>query len=176
MAKLEFINTDSKTEALPEIKNYLASEGIDFGTFALTPYAKKLGSQPLATDEERMALLATYPELESKYSTKPQYRADVVFLHPGFPYYDDLIVQFGDIHYHYENEYWYFFGGHFDFGFLATDGRKFYITVNAGEYLSVPEGKWQWLRGTSKQQMKSMRFFNCTGKIAKPVELILEVS
>jgi 1,2-dihydroxy-3-keto-5-methylthiopentene dioxygenase len=174
MAKLEYINTDVKIESFNKIAEFLAAEGIELGTFPLTPQAIQLASQTTATDEERAILLATYEDLKSKYSGKGQYRSDVVFLHPGFPHYEMLLVKFGDIHFHYENEYWYFFGGHFDFGFLGLDGRKFYVTVSAGEYLSVPEGKWQWLRGTVQQQMKAMRFFNSSGTYSLPLPLTIQ--
>ena len=176
MAKLEFINTDIKSDAIDDITQFLKSEGILFGQFELNDTALKLASQERASDEERQALLASYPELTALHASTPGFHSDVVFLHPGFPHYEMLVKQFGDIHYHYENEYWYFFGGHFDFGFLGTDGRKFYIRVDAGEYLSVQEGKWQWLRGTVHQQMKAMRFFNCTNSVAKPTNLIFERS
>lgn len=168
MAKLKLIGTDFETENLADVKKYLESENIQFGTFALTTFAKELAQQKEADEIAREKLLAEYDYIAEKYKNLADFRQDVVFLHPGFPHYPQLLKLFGDIHYHYENEYWYFFGGEYDFGFLGNDGRKFYVTVSAGEYLTVPEGKWQWLNGTVDHEMKAMRFFNCSGKMIKP--------
>lgn len=163
MGKVRFINSEKMITDRENVIKFLSSENIMFGQFELTNYALDLAKKETATDDERITLINEYQDLINKYSQMPGYRADVVFLHPGFPYYKDLIIKFGDIHYHFENEYWYFIGGHYDFCFLGSNGWKYAVTVSAGEYLSVPEGKWQWLEGTIEQQMKAIRFFNSTG-------------
>lgn len=171
MATLIILNTDFKTKNFNDIYDYLANEGIAFGEFELNSLAKKMALKDTLNDDERVDLITEHQELIKNYSKLDGYRADVICLYPEFKYLDMVLKNFKDIHYHYENEHWHYIDGSSGFGFLGMDGRKFVVEINAGEYITVPEGKWQWVIPPQDNKMKAMRFFNTTGKMPQPIEL-----
>lgn len=150
------------------ITDFLTSEGIPFGQFPLNSLDQELSAHTTLTDENRALLVASHPDIVEKYSQHNGYRQDVICLHPSLPYIDVVLEKFKDIHYHYENEHWYYIDGCSGFGFLGNNGRKFIVEISAGEYLTVPEGKWQWVIPPKDKRMKAMRFFNTSGKILQP--------
>lgn len=165
MAKLEFCSSiQHELTDVAKIKSFLHSEGIELGMFPLNETAKKYKLLDTLTEEQRVELIQSYPELIESYSKLSDFRYDVVCLYPEFEHLDFILNKFGDVHYHFENEYWYFIDGCFNFIFLGSRGLKYNVTVEAGEYLQVPEGKWQYFVGTRDSRMKAMRFFNTTNK------------
>jgi 1,2-dihydroxy-3-keto-5-methylthiopentene dioxygenase len=97
------------------------------------------------------------------------YKSDIICLFPTFEHLDFIMDKFGDVHYHFENEYWHIFDGRLGFVFYSPRGFKFRMIVEAGEYIQVPEGIWQQCFFAAKEdRVKSMRFFNTTGKVVMP--------
>lgn len=168
MAKLFIYDDALETNNLNQISYFLAKEGIQVGKFELNELSKKFSKLNTLTDKQRIELLTSYPELTKKYSRLDGYRSDIVCLYPEFEHFNFIMKKFGDIHFHFESEYWYFFDGYFGFVFLGSQGRKYLVTIESGEYIQVPEGKWQYFSGTNKQRMKAMRFFNTTHQFIKP--------
>lgn len=171
MAELEFLTEEFKIADNEKIKSFLLSEGINFGKFELTSLSKKLAELSIIPDEDRPILIAEYPEYVNEYSQLDGYRADVICLSPEMHYIDFVLDKFKDIHFHFENEHWHFVEGSCGFAFLGSQGRKYVITISAGEFITVPEGKWQWLIPPANKKMKSIRFFNSTGVMLPPVAL-----
>jgi 1,2-dihydroxy-3-keto-5-methylthiopentene dioxygenase len=159
MGHLTVITDETATADVNEISKFLKSYGIDYGLISRPARALELAELQTLTDAQRLELIALYPEAVDRFSARKGYRADVVCFYPEFPHIDHIIGKFGAIHFHFENEYWYFVDGEALFGFLGKDGTKFELRVLAGEYLQVPEGCWQWFLLTEKKRMKSIRFF-----------------
>ena len=168
MAKLTVLDEDQSTQDFQQIAMFLAAEGINFGYFELRTTDYSLAKQETLSDEERILLLNSHPEIIQQHSKMDGYRHDVICLHPSFKYLDAVLQKFKNIHYHFENEHWYMIDGSAGFGFLGNHGIKFVVEITCGELLTVPEGKWQWVIPPVNNCMKSMRFFNTSGKIAQP--------
>ena len=168
MAKLDFIDNTLSYEGFAEIKQFLTSEGIQFGQFDLNEKARCFAQKETLSDEERNDLLLDYAYLSQPHEQLKQFRQDIIFLHPGFPHYAFLVKKFGALHFHYENEYWYMFGGVGHFGYLGINGLRFLVHLAPGEYISVPEGRWQWWASNIEEQFKAMRFFNTEHKFVQP--------
>lgn len=174
MAILNIINDETSTSELGKIRAYLSRQGIDFGEFELGERARSLAALQTLTDEQRAELIALHPEAEARFRERQGFRADVVCFYPELVHLDFIINKFGSIHYHFENEYWYFVDGEACFGFLGGDGTKFEIIPRAGEYLHVPEGCWQWFGLTAAKRMKSIRFFYTDGRARPRVPVRLD--
>ena len=168
MAKLDFIDHDVSYDSFSEINRFLISEGIQFGQFNLHEKARLFGQKENLSEEERSELLVDYAPVAEKYTQLDGFRQDIIFLHPGFPHYAFLVKKFGALHFHYENEYWYMFGGIGHFGYLGLNGLRFLVHLQPGEFISVPEGRWQWWASNVEEEFKAMRFFNTHNVTARP--------
>ncbi len=167
--KLEIVGIDKKTNDFNKIQLFLSSEGIDFGKFDINPLAFELAKNNSLSEKEREDLLKSYPEIKSKYNKSIGYKSDVVCLYPEFEHIDSIMEKFGDVHYHFENEYWYIFDGLLGFVFYSKNGFKFRLIVQSGEHIQVPEGIWQQCFFSAKEKrVKSMRFFNTKGTVIMP--------
>lgn len=153
------------------INDFLAEEGIEFGSFSLTKHTKEVIRYPVIPDEIRSDVISHYKKQVATYSALAGYRADVICLSPEMDYLDYVLKAFKDIHFHFENEYWYILDGSCGYGYLGKCGRKYIVTIPAGYFVSVPEGKWQWIIPPEDCKMKAMRFFNTTGRITQPPAL-----
>lgn len=168
MAKLEFVDHGIHLDTHAGISHFLNSEGIQFGTFDLNDRARTFAGQSRLSEEDRQVLLQDYRHITKLYEDKPKFHQDIIFLHPGFEHYAFLVHKFGALHFHYENEYWYMFGGMGHFGYLSLQGLRFLVHLFPGEYISVPEGRWQWWASNVEEEFKAMRFFNSQGLFAMP--------
>ncbi|MGG2119877.1 cupin domain-containing protein [Bacillus bombysepticus] len=165
MGKIHIFNDDVNCESSSFIKRFLADHGINYGNFQLNNVATRYSKLITITEQQREELIYSYPELTEKFEKKKDYKHDVVCLYPELPVLDMILSKFAPIHYHFETEYWYVFDGEAEFGFLGQNGVKFLITVQAGEYIQVPEGYWQWFDLTNEKRMKAMRFFYKTESV-----------
>ncbi|PEA54753.1 hypothetical protein CON64_11190 [Bacillus pseudomycoides] len=164
MAKIYIFNDDVNCESSSFIKHFLMDHNINYGEFQLNNFATDFAKLPTITEQQREVLIRSYPGLTEKFNKKEDYKHDVVCLYPNLPVLDMILSKFAPIHYHFETEYWYVFDGEAEFGFLGKNGIKFLVTVQAGEYIQVPEGYWQWFNLTPEKRMKAMRFFYKTGR------------
>jgi 1,2-dihydroxy-3-keto-5-methylthiopentene dioxygenase len=139
--------------------NFLSFDGIDHGLFLFPKFAENMSKYLVLNAQQREELILSFPKEIDRFSSCEGYRADVVCFYPEMPERQEIVNKFGSIHFHFENEYWYFVDGEAVFGFLGKDGIKYEITVQSGEYLKVPQGCWQWFRLTDINLMKSIRFF-----------------
>ncbi|MFD1425135.1 cupin domain-containing protein [Laceyella tengchongensis] len=173
MANLFVFNEEVETQDHDKITFFLERFGIRFGKVELPDQAKELAKLQTLTDEQRSGLIDLFPEEIDKFSSLTGYRSDVVCFYPGFEHLDFILSKFAPIHFHFENEFWYFVDGSAKFGYLGHDGTKFQVTVEAGEFIQVPEGVWQWFELTEEKRMKAIRFFYTTGTVPErvPVEL-----
>ncbi|HLB52630.1 MAG TPA: hypothetical protein VJK48_02840 [Chlamydiales bacterium] len=159
MASVQIFNDEITTDDLPKIRLFLENQGIAFGTFTSNEVVKKLIVERSPSEEARKVMIEQFPSEIARFSQKSGYRADVVCFYPELSHLEFILNKFGSIHYHFEHEFWYFIDGAARFGFCGKEGTKFEVTVNAGEFLQVPEGIWQWFSLTPEKVMKAIRFF-----------------
>lgn len=174
MAILEICSTTTKTDDFKTIQTFLANENIEIGTFTLNAMAQKLAQIDNPIDTERAALLDSYKDISNQYAKYSDLTSDVVCIYPQHEHIDFILTKFSDVHYHFEHEFWYFFDGSFTFIYLSHTGIKFKVTVKAGEYLQVPEGKWQYFGESLSNRMKAMRFIFSTGQMIRPAPISFE--
>ncbi|MFI2959662.1 cupin domain-containing protein [Priestia sp. JSM ZJ58] len=165
MAYLNIINDNLEIYDMNNISLIMRKFGIEIGKFDINELVLEYQKKDTLNENERNKLISSYSHIVEKFKDKSGYRSDVVCFYPEFEHLDFILKKFSPIHFHYENEYWYFVDGEAKFGFLGTDGTKFEVVVQKGEYIQVPEGLWQWFELTDKRRMKSMRFFYSTNSI-----------
>lgn len=163
MAKLTVVEKNETTHDKNIISRFLSYEKIPFGSFNLSELAIKNSFKNTLTEEERKIQIDDYSELSGKYEDYSGYRADMICLYPEFDHLTFVLSKFKDIHFHFESEHWYITDGSLGFGFLSADGHKFTVDINQGEYITVPEGKWQWLIPPKNNRLKAIRFFTSEG-------------
>jgi 1,2-dihydroxy-3-keto-5-methylthiopentene dioxygenase len=174
MAHLLITNEELEVTDFDIIQRFLRKNGVEFGKFVLNQSLQKFAELPTLTEEERVIAIESVPDVSGRFQEKPGYRADVVCFNSDMPHLQFIIDKFGSIHFHFETEFWYFFDGEAVFGFLTGNGTKYVLTVEAGEYLQVPETVWQWFHLTEAKRMKSIRFFYEEGIAVKREPVLLE--
>lgn len=168
-AKLFLHGLDKSSNDFHSIQSFLSDEGIEFGRFELNDQSNAYTQKNSVPDEKRAELIASYQDIVRQYEGQKGYRADIVCLYPEFEHLNFIMKMFGNVHYHFENEYWYFFDGRLGFTFYSKNGLKFDVIVDAGEYIQVPERIWQQCFFVSPtDKMKSMRFFTTSGTVTLP--------
>lgn len=172
MATLTIVDENIFTDDFNNIQTYLAKQNIEIGQFIVNKLSSEKSLQDTLSDEERLNVIESYPEIINKYNKFFDYRADMICLYPEFKFLEFVLEKFKDVHFHYENEHWYYIDGTSGFGFLGVDGRKFIVEITVGEFITVPEGKWQWVIPPKNNRMKALRFFSSTKSMVKPEKLL----
>ena len=65
-------------------------------------------------------------------------------------------------HFHDDDEVRAIVGGRGVFGFVGDDGRQFLLTVEPGDYISVPGGMWHWFYCDDTRNITAIRLFKDT--------------
>jgi 1,2-dihydroxy-3-keto-5-methylthiopentene dioxygenase len=159
MASIYLFNDEKSIHDHDAIASFLARENIAFGRFQPSEEARKATHREVLDDDERERVMASHQSEAARFRALPGFRQDIVCFWPTFVHLDKILSRFAPIHFHYENEYWYCFDGAARFGFLGARGEKYCITLEQGEFLRVPEGRWQWFELTEAKYFKSIRYF-----------------
>jgi len=178
LASIYLYNEEKSIHDLTLITSFLAKENIAFGTFPLSGIAVDARKKEELTDTERQQVLDSHAQDSAAFQSLSGFRQDVVCFWPSFSHLDYVLSRFAPIHFHYENEYWYCFDGAACFTFLGNRGEKYRVTLEPGEYLRVPEGRWQWFELTESKYFKSMRFFYTSHSVPTyetPAEFLAEI-
>ena len=166
------LNTDE------DVASFLAPHGIQYQRWSIPHQADLLASQETLTAEEKKTLIecfrAQLNELEESagYTT-----ADIVALSPSTPGLADALGNFDREHYHTDDEVRFIVDGAGVFGFESKAGRKFTITVEAGDYIVIPAYAWHWFYMVDGRGIKALRIFKDTDgwtphyKPSRPIEV-----
>ncbi|HEY9797755.1 MAG TPA: hypothetical protein V6D30_19130, partial [Leptolyngbyaceae cyanobacterium] len=127
------------------------------------PEIHRLLAKDALSDEEKeqvLQALDSYFE-ELKASAGYQFR-DLIVLHPDVANINALLSKFDPCHYHTDAEVRYIVAGEGIFGFVRPDGSQVELTVQAQEYINVPENTEHWFYLTPSQRIKAVRYFTTT--------------
>jgi len=115
------------------------------------------------TDDEKESVLAVLDPYFHLLQQQAGYQSrDLIVLHPNVPNLDELLAKFDRIHTHAEDEVRYVLDGTGVFGFVHPDGSQVELTVEAGDYISVPAGAEHWFYLTTQRRIKAIRYFTGT--------------
>lgn len=142
------------------ISAFLADRGVTFERWALPDEAVVLGMKARLDDADKARLLALFSEKLAEKAENDGYRAaDVVAIRPDLPGVDDALAKFDKVHFHDDDEVRAIVGGRGVFGFVGDDGRQFLLTLEAGEFVSLPAGMWHWFYCLEDKRVTAIRLF-----------------
>lgn len=160
MAVLTPLWTRSPTSDLATIKAFLRERGVVFELWELSPAARELADKPHMSAEDKQALLDHFADRLAEKAMSDGYRsADVVAIRPDVPGVDDALGKFDRVHFHDDDEVRAIIGGEGVFGFVGDDGRQFTLTMQPGEYISLPAGMWHWFYCLDSKCVTAIRLF-----------------
>lgn len=144
------------------IRGFLSERGIDFAFWEMPDEARALGASPRLDDAGKSRLLALFRDHLDRLAREHGYvDADVIAVR-DVPGVGDALAKFDRVHFHEDDEVRAIVGGSGVFGFVGDDGRQFLLSVEAGEYISVPAGTWHWFYCHEDKDITAIRLFRDT--------------
>lgn len=129
-------------------------------TIGNNPKIKDLLAKEALSDEEKEQVLQALDGYFEQLKASDGYQSrDLIVLHPELPNLKTLLAKFDRCHYHTDAEVRYIVAGEGIFGFVRPDGSQVELTVQAEEFINVPENTEHWFYLTSTQQIKAVRYF-----------------
>jgi len=163
MARLQPLWTRDETTDPGAIAAFLAERDIVYERWPLPDDVRALAAKPRLDEDDKAALLASFrAELDQKSADAGYGSADIVAIRADLPGVDDALAKFDRVHYHDDDEVRAIVGGEGVFGFVGDDGRQFLLTVEAGDYISVPAGIWHWFYCGADKEITALRLFRDT--------------
>lgn len=160
MAVLTPLWTRSPTADTATIKAFLRERGVAFEVWDVPAAARELAARPRLDDEDKQTLLGLFADHLAAKAEREGYRAaDVVAIRPDLPGVDDALGKFDRVHFHDDDEVRTIVGGEGVFGFVGDDGRQFTLTLQPGEYVSLPAGMWHWFYCLDSKNVTAIRLF-----------------
>ena len=161
-----------------DVASFLAPHGIQYQRWPIPNEADHLASQETLSTEEKKTLVECFrAQLDDLEKASGYTTADIVALSPNTPGLSDALGNFDREHYHTDDEVRFIVDGVGVFGFETKAGRKFTITVEAGDYIVIPAYAWHWFYMVEGRGIKALRIFKDTNgwtphyKPSSPVEV-----
>jgi len=142
------------------IATFLGERGVAFERWAMPDEAVAIAAQARLSDTDKARLLALFADRLAEKATRDGYHAaDVVAIRADLPGVDDALARFDKVHFHDDDEVRAIVGGCGVFGFIGDDGRQFLLSLEAGEFVSLPAGIWHWFYCDADKSVTAIRLF-----------------
>ena len=152
MAVVKIPDENRTFEQQPEMRDYLASIGIDYERWELVP-----GISAEASSQE---ILAAYEQQIAALKQRGGYvTADVIDVKPDTPGLDTMLAKFNIEHRHEEDEVRYIIAGRGIFHIHPANGPVVAIEVEAGDLIRVPRGTLHWFDLCGDRRIRAIRLF-----------------
>jgi len=160
MAVLTPLWTHSPTSDPKTIEAFLAARGIRFEVWDLPATAIELAARDRLSDDDKQVLLTLFADKLAEKASRDDYKfADVIAIRPDLADVDQALAKFDRVHFHDDDEVRAIIGGLGVFGFVGDDGRQFTVTMEPGEYISLPAGVWHWFYCLDAKNVTALRLF-----------------
>jgi 1,2-dihydroxy-3-keto-5-methylthiopentene dioxygenase len=164
MAILQLEDGTTYTQ-LDDIARELAPLNVQLNRWSVgdNPEIHRLLAKDALSDEEKEQVLQALDSYFEELKASAGYQSrDLIVLHPEVPNLNALLSKFDPCHYHTDAEVRYIVAGEGIFGFVRPDGSQVELTVQAQEYINVPENTEHWFYLTPSQRIKAVRYFSTT--------------
>jgi len=164
MAILQLEDGTTYTQ-LGDIARELAPLNVQLNRWSVgdNPEIHRLLAKDALSDEEKEQVLQALDSYFEELKASAGYQSrDLIVLHPEVPNLNALLSKFDPCHYHTDSEVRYIVAGEGIFGFVRPDGSQVELTVQAQEYINVPENTEHWFYLTPSQRIKAVRYFTTT--------------
>jgi 1,2-dihydroxy-3-keto-5-methylthiopentene dioxygenase len=163
MAELTPLWTGNPTTDKDAITAFLVERGIAYERWDVPSDVTALAAQGRLSDDDKGSVLGRFRGHLDRLATHAGYvDADVIAIRSDLDGIDDALAKFDKVHYHDDDEVRAIVGGKGVFGFVGDDGRQFLLTVEAGDYISVPGGMWHWFYCDDDRNITAIRLFKDT--------------
>ena len=159
MAELTPLWTMAPTRDDAAIRAFLAERQIDFERWEVDEASRAIAAKARVDDVDKQALLDAFASRLAEKAAAGYASADVIAIRPDLPGIDEALAKFDKVHFHDDDEVRAIVGGRGVFGFVGDDGRQFLLTIEAGEYISVPAGTWHWFYCLEERDITAIRLF-----------------
>jgi 1,2-dihydroxy-3-keto-5-methylthiopentene dioxygenase len=151
MALVKIAEENRTIEGTADVKEYLASAGIDYHA---VPLAVLPDDAPAADVLEQYAQTIDDLKAVGGYTT-----ADVIDVRPETPGLDAMLARFNSEHWHDEDEVRLILEGRGLFHIHPPKGPVFAIEVQAGDLIRVPKGTHHWFDLCGERRIRAIRLF-----------------
>lgn len=134
-----------------EIKNYLASIGID--------YERWENSKKVSADASADEILAAYSEEIEKLKAGGYQKADVIDIRADTPNLETMLKKFRSEHWHDEDEVRFIVKGCGIFHIAPENGDVTAVKMEAGDLIRVPRGTRHWFDLDESRTVRAIRLF-----------------
>jgi 1,2-dihydroxy-3-keto-5-methylthiopentene dioxygenase len=163
LAQLTPLWTHKPTTDTAFITSFLAERDIAYERWDLPKAVSDIAAKSRLSDEEKEQVLDTFRAHLDRLAADAGYvDADLIAIRSDFDGIDEALAKFDKVHYHDDDEVRAIVGGQGVFGFIGDDGRQFLLTVEAGDYISVPKGMWHWFYCDDSKNITAIRLFRDT--------------
>lgn len=143
-----------------DVHAFLEARGVIFERWGLPAEARSIAAKHRLDDADKARLLELFAaKLAEKAERDGYHAADIVAIRPDLPGVDDALAKFDKVHFHDDDEVRAIVGGEGVFGFVGDDGRQFTLTLQAGEFVSLPAGVWHWFYCLADKTVTAIRLF-----------------
>jgi len=152
MAYLRIPEEERSIAGFENIKSYLASINIDYGTWKT--------EHPLPENPGNDDILAAYrDEIEILKKEGGYVTADVIAVDENTPGLEEMLAKFDKEHWHDEDEVRFIIDGSGVFHLRPTEGPVVALEVEAGDFIRVPRGTLHWFNLCKDKTIKAIRLF-----------------
>jgi 1,2-dihydroxy-3-keto-5-methylthiopentene dioxygenase len=152
MAHIRIPNEDRSIGEANDIKAYMRTIGIDYGTWKLE---HEISDE--ASDDEILDAYAG--EIERARAEGGYVTSDIINVNPETPNLDVMLAKFSREHWHDEDEVRFIIDGRGVFHINPKDGPVVALEVSAGDFIRVPKGTWHWFDLCEDRCIKAIRLF-----------------
>ena len=143
-----------------EVTDFLQPHGIQYRRWSIPVRAAEIADRSTLDASEKAELVECFREnLDELRESAGYTTADIVALAPETNGLADALGNFDREHFHTDDEVRFIVGGAGVFGFEGNDGRKFTITVEAGDYIVIPAHAWHWFYMIEGRGITALRIF-----------------
>ena len=152
MAVLRIPDEHRSLHEFQEVRNYLASMGIDYESWGT--------SADLPPDASAAQVLSAYATQIERLKQRGGYvTADVIDVHPTTPGLEAMLAKFNIEHWHDEDEVRFIIAGRGLFHIHPQQGPVVAIEVAAGDLIRVPRGTLHWFDLCGERRIRAIRLF-----------------
>jgi 1,2-dihydroxy-3-keto-5-methylthiopentene dioxygenase len=152
VAVLTVVDENRTFNQVQDIRQYLASVGIEYDRWELLP-----GIDKNSTSE---TILEAYAEQIERTKKRGGYaKVDVVNVNSFTPGLDAMLSKFSTEHWHDEEEVRFIVHGRGVYHVHPPDGPVAKLEVEPGDMIRVPRGTLHWFDLCAEREIKAIRFF-----------------
>ncbi len=161
MAEIRIRNTNERISGEDNVRAFLSSQEVLYEHWDPSKLPASLQEKFVLSDDEKADILQTFDvEIRDLAKRRGYQTWDIIALSDATPNLEELLKKFEDVHTHTEDEVRAITAGKGIFVIKGTDDVGYFdVELNAGDVISVPEGKPHFFTLMENRQIVAVRLF-----------------